>query len=150
MIFPGPHRKEEQNPANLVLSTVFFPPTRPCSLSCTQTPAKAPAGGLSRTSPPPPHPTSGSRIGFRSCLPQLHRMPHVSYSSRAGPSRKVGTPLRQQTRCDSASRLEALGALGPTLNSNLEIVKEIWKDSRKEKGRQDGKKSKYTHGCVEK
>lgn len=32
------------------------------------------------------------RVGFRSCLPQLHQVPLVSYGSRAAPSRKEEHP----------------------------------------------------------
>ena len=83
---------------------------------CTQAPAKATAGGLN-------WPPSGPRIGFRNCLSQLHHVPRVSHSSRAAPSRKEENTQRQQNQGYSVSWLGAMGAFGPTLNSNLEIVK---------------------------
>lgn len=115
MIFPGPHRKEYHNPVDLVLSAMFFPPTRPCSLSCTQPPPKATVGGLSWT-------PKGPRIGLKNCLPEPPYIPHVSYSSRSGPSRKVGNPLRHRTDVITPHG-GSPGNICPTLNSNLKNVK---------------------------
>lgn len=138
---PGPHRNEAWNLADLALSTAFFPPTRPCGLSCTWAAAKATTSGLNWS-------PSGPRTDFGNCVPQLTMCSHLN---GVGPSRQ-----EKKTHQAAEPVLRSLVAGSHagkhhtyTLNSNLEIVKGDVEGPKKGQREKDGKKSKCAHGCSE-